>query len=137
MSEVPTRLDWVAARAECSLPAIFLALAEVVQSDVESISRRVPTSTARFVFSRPTDLKLLVAKTWDAGGVPDGDGIVFELVPDRVIRVRTSRGSQDLFACQPALQPDGACKLTVDGERGAPLELWEVSRRALERLFFG
>lgn len=135
MTEIPKTLDWVKARFDCSLPSVFLALEEAAKSDVASITPRVTAAT--FSVERVTDQKFMVSKAWTAGGIQQGDAIVFELLPSRGIQVTRSHAQRPLFFAKPALQPDGACKLEIDGDtNAAPLELWQVSRRALEDLFF-
>lgn len=132
---VPTHLDWVKARLDCSLPSIFLTLAEVVKSDVASATARIPGAT--FTVEHATEHKLIVNKAWTAAGYPQGDAVTFELQPTRGIRVTRAHADRPLFFAKPALQPDGVCKLEIEGDVPAtPLALWQVSRRALERLFF-
>jgi hypothetical protein len=125
--------DWVKARAECSLPHLFGVLGEVVDSDVKAIQKIKPDM--KFTFSKPTATKVIVGKTWDAGGFSSAESIVFELV-DAGIAVKQGPTEKRLLIARPTLDLDGECRLAIDGERDG-LELWQVSRRALEALFFG
>jgi len=125
--------NWVGARKACSLPVMFLTLKELVQRDIGEIQGY---ARERFEMkSHPNGF--IVTKSWDAGGVQSGEATVFELLPNGAgIRVKDSGTERELFIATPELDRNGVCRLRVAGERDA-LELWQVSRKALETFFFG
>jgi hypothetical protein len=71
-----------------------------------------------------------------AGEFVFGQAVFFELAIDRieVIRLMPEGQSKAAFFARAHLRPSGECQLEVGSER---LELWQVSRMALEPLFFG
>lgn len=139
MDEIPKVFDWVKARSECSLRHVFLQLAEVVDSDVKSIvrqsSREQGISRAKFTLDRVSEDKFIVVKTWNDFGAEQGESVVFELIKQG-IAAKLGRAGKQLFVARPALTKTGDCKLRIEGEP-EPLELWQVSQKALEDLFFG
>jgi len=132
--EIPKNFNWVKARSECSLLALFTHLAEVVASDIEAV-KSLPNSDETFTINRP-DNKIVVVKTWDVR-VPQARSVVFELTTMGISAssVEMRGQSQQLFLAKPSFLASGECKLQIDGE-SEPLELWQVSRKALEGLFF-
>jgi len=120
---ISSDFNWVKARSKCSVASVFALLAEVVDSDVKA-ANELP-GNARFRFNK-YDRKLIVLPVTEFP-VP----IVFELA-GAVINI--SKEETALFTARPSLMTDGKCRLEVDGET---LELWQVSRKALEALFFG
>lgn len=51
-----------------------------------------------------------------------------------VVSARSPRNQEDRFTAKPHLSMAGECMFEVDG---TPLRPWQVSRLALESLFFG
>lgn len=140
MDEVPKTLDWVNVHFECSLHAVFVHLREVVDSDVKSLIRnnsRTPhIQSAKFDLNGVSDDKFIVIKTSEPGsGVSHGLSVVFELT-NQGIAVKAGPSGKRLFIAKPTITKSGECKLQVVGE-GEPLELWQVSQKALTDLFFG
>ncbi|MGH9344855.1 MAG: hypothetical protein ACRD3Y_02300 [Bryobacteraceae bacterium] len=133
--ETPESLDWVTARSKCSLAAVFETLMEVLDSDVKS-RNALGAQGVRFLLTRPVGQKLIVVRERDFGGIPETDTVVFELTKAHVAATaRNARGDgKPLFQAKPALNREGDCLLEVNGEE---LRLWQVSRLALEGLFFG
>ena len=131
MEPVPKSFDWVRARAECSLERLFRLLAETVDSDVRAVSaiKRPDQSVFEVI---PALHKVIVSRTKDTGGIPSVETVVFELVSNG-IHVRRGKDTS-VFTATPVLDARGDCRLEVSGES---LELWQVSRKALEGLFFG
>ena len=133
MEEIPKTLDWVRVRAECSLHQMFIALREVIDSDVKSIQAR--DQRVQYKLMQPADGKLVVSRTRNDGGIISGESVVFELIGDQAVRVKEGRTEQVLFSVKPTVTSTGECKFHVDGE-SLPLYAWQVSRKALESLFF-
>lgn len=133
--EVPKTLDWVAERAKCSLAALFLALAELIDSDVKSVNS-LGRADARFSFEQPARGKLVVLRERNLGGLHDVDSVVLELTRSAItVTAKDSRGGGNaLFSAVPSFNQQGECLLRVGHD---DLRLWQVSRRALEDLFFG
>ena len=60
--------------------------------------------------------------------------MVFELAPDGTKQINIRNGPTDIFIAVPEVLPDGECWLRVGDEA---LRFWQVSKKALEGLFFG
>ena len=135
---IPKTCNWVEARAKCSIDQIFIALREVVDSDVKTMQSIASTTRAAVddvSMSLATDTKFIVTGRRDPGGVFDGNSVVFERAIGRIV-VKDGRSQGTMFDVQPALCIDGECRLELVGGNGDALELWQVSRKALENLFF-
>lgn len=134
MESVPKNLDWVTERSNCSISHLYLLLYDVIASDVKAIQAR-SERRAEFALSRLDDAKFIVTKSSDWGvGLRAVAGVVFELTPATIdVRASTQDGPKAMFSTTPSFDAVGTCRLEVDGQ---PLELWQVSRKALEDLFF-
>jgi hypothetical protein len=134
MEKPPSYFDWVSARTACSLPAMFLALKDLVDRDVRAMEGK---RDVLFELKPGRDDSFLVVKTWNAGGIQCAEGVTFQLIPhEGRISVKDSRGGEEAFTMVPQLETDGSCRFRIKGEEQS-LELWQVSRRALEKFFFG
>jgi hypothetical protein len=131
--DIPKSFNWVKARSECSLREVFLCLAEVIESDVKAFNE-LPNVDAKISVNRATDEKIVVVKTWKHGGV--ARNIVFDLTDKGIAAKSGGANEKRLFLARPSLLQSGECKLEVEGI-SEPLELWQVSRKGLEELFFG
>src|SRR5262245_26445116 len=130
METVPKTLNWVKARAECSMAHLFMLLCETVDSDVKVAQSY--DSLGQLFTNRPNESKLIVGKK-SRDGMPLG-GVVFEMTRTTITAWKsTNQGPQELFTAAPSFDAAGACRLRIGNET---LELWQVSRRALEELFF-
>lgn len=69
-------------------------------------------------------------------GFQEGEAVIFERVADGII-VKQARTGREMFMAKPALNAAGECKLMIEGESDQSLELWQVSRKAIETLVFG
>jgi hypothetical protein len=133
VEDIPKTFDWVKARSECSLRHVFLMLAEVIDSDVKAAQSHIPG--AKFKINKTSDDKFIVVKSWDASGVDQAESVAFEATKQG-IAVKDVRTGKRLFLAKPELTANGDCKLRSDDNPDA-LEMWQVSRKALEDLFFG
>lgn len=74
----------------------------------------------------------------DLAGPIESTGVKFELRANEIavsnIKTGMMHGATPAFSAVPRLNEDGECRLEVQGER---LQFWQVSRKALEDLFFG
>ena len=124
--------NWVAARQSCSLAQVFQTLKEVLDSDVKA-AQGLGILGAEFKINTDATNKIIVGRSQNCGVAVTGNAVVFELTPTE-IRVKDSRTEQHLFSARPSLVIVGECLLEIDGQ---PYQLWQVSRKALEDLFFG
>jgi hypothetical protein len=132
MENVPKTLDWVKARAECSLEHLFMLLREVVDSDVKAMQARKADHRRDFSLGDPNQSKFVVSKA--AEGEQPFRGVIFERASQGIrVMSATRTGFEEMFVAKPSLDVAGSCRLEVGGQ---PLELWQVSRKALEDLFF-
>ena len=129
MNDVPKTFDWVRARAECSLQHVFLILREVIDADVKSM--QALSKGPAFKLDTPTDTKLVVVKEYQSG---EAQSVVLERMSNR-IEVRAGYQQMPMFTAVPSLDASGSCRLHIKGDT-EPSELWQVSRKALEDLFF-
>ena len=132
--EVPKNFDWVTERHKCSLVTIFTHLSEVVDSDVKSAIAKLEDGD-NISMNRPSEGKIVVVKSLGPRGSSQGDNVVFERAANCIIVKKGGTNGKQLFTAKPFLLQNGMCKLEVQGET-EPLELWQVSRKALEDLFF-
>jgi hypothetical protein len=123
--EIPEHLDWIAARAKCSIEQVFESLRGQVKKDVEARNLLPDHSRFNVHFSGDT----FTVMRGDGGGLKS---VVFAL-PGKYIEIQNG-DRQVLFTASLTLNDAGECKLKVDERE---LELWQVRRRALEELFFG
>jgi hypothetical protein len=88
-----------------------------------------------FHISSEASGKVIVTRDRDLGGVNDIKSVVLELAGHTITataKTGTGDGKQ-LFQADPNLNDEGECLLLVNG---LSLRLWQVSRHALEDLFF-
>jgi hypothetical protein len=126
--DVPETQDWVSCRAKCSLPSMFALLSEVIDSDVKAANAN---KLGDFRVSTPTDFKRVVIREGESPR-----GVVFELTRTEITVRDTSPSGpakHPTFFAAATLGVDGKCRLSIDG---ASMELWQISKRALEPLFF-
>lgn len=134
MKEVPKVFPWVEERAKCSIVGVFIALAVRVKSDVESMTGLHLQPKHLFAFTAPSEKTFLVEKQIKVGGMVAPGGVVVFEHDETKITVSDGLKYNVLFEATPAIGEDGPCRLDVNG---VVLELWQVSRKALEPLFFG
>lgn len=120
----PEMLDWVRARAECSIDMVFARLQLGLTSDIATINELNKGRDCLFSLYKEKN-GFLVTK---AGNFPVRK-VLFSLEAG-AIKVETERGS---FLALPGLNMPGRCLLVIDGKE---LELWQFRRKALEELFF-
>ena len=127
----PSSFKWVEARSNCTTGLHFNFLAEQVESDVEDMNRLTKAGNTVWMFSRQNG-KIIVQRSVD--GFADCS-VVFTHSEANIAVKRSDRNGNAtaLFQAIPNLLGDRRCTLEIDT---APVEIWQVSRRALERLFF-
>ena len=105
----------------------------MVDSDVKTanaIGLRDPIK-----FNRISDNKFMVIRVREPGIAEYS--VVFEMTPSGITVKAGGHETRPSFKAKPVLLRLGECQLEIEGEESEPLELWQVSRRALENLFFG
>ena len=134
-------MDWVNGIASCRIERALEQLVEQVKKDVDRANELELTKNPGWAFE---------AKDVRYGGVQvvckyrgmDTEVAVFGMQhdPDVGIEILTrplhSRGNESpdrVVVSQEWNAKDGTCGLFVDGE---PVELWQISQRALARFFF-
>lgn len=127
--------NWVSETFKCSPEMVLGTLREVVDSDVKAVNG-LNRSDVSFTLNDDALNKIVVIRRRDMAGFIEGMGVVFELRARQIhVYSRTANGEKPLFVASPRVSPeDGECTLAIDG---TPMRLWQVSRKALEDLFFG
>jgi hypothetical protein len=125
---VPQELNWVDARAECSLAEMFKSLELGVHEDVERrVSLLKPEEQIMFhAVSRARRFSVVCESNEFEPRSVDFCSTDKELT--------VSSGGEIKFTATVSLTNSGRCKLKVNDTE---LEQWQVRRMALEDLFFG
>jgi hypothetical protein len=129
--KAPKTLDWVTLRGNCSVRHLFALLLETVDSDVTVMQERLRGTTRRVECDRTSQAKFVVS-CFEHVRTPIEANVVFEC-SYVAITVTANPGHRPLFVAKPSFTFAGDCALEIDGQ---PMELWQVSRKALEDLFF-
>lgn len=128
---VPSELDWVKARAECSLYRVFKELLEGVKKDVEKRNYyRQQGQPSKWTVGAITSNGFTVFRE-ETTFKPSGETIDFVLSEHGI---KVSNENETKFTATLSLNNQGRCVLKVGN---AELEQWQVRRMALESLFFG
>jgi hypothetical protein len=129
MNGIPRELDWVQARAACSLKKVFSELHDGVAEDV-----RVANSVCGFS-PRRTPFELVVDGRSEAFTVRRGESIrptvTFMLEADQIV-IASSKTNEE-FRFTVGLNDEGRCQLRLNSQE---FEQWQVRKMALEALFF-
>jgi hypothetical protein len=131
-SDVPMELNWVKARAECSLAQVFKALELAIKDDIEAVNSltRVDAGT-KFALVPYGGKRFSVV--CEVNHFPSGS-IDFSLSETEIL---VGCGADTIFRARLTLTDSGRCKLKLR-VNGTELELeqWQFRRKALEDLFF-
>lgn len=119
--------DWVTARFGCSPSNAFQSLAEMVKVQVSTANELLNPERGFLVHVHPKEI--IVVRSQPKERVAN---VIFELSRTD-ISVRSGDEQPSLRAI-PSLSAEGECMFEVDGQI---VKLWQVSRSALEPLFFG
>ena len=139
MSTAPKELNWVAGFANCSIQSLFQDLARLTENDVananEVARQQAPSLT---FFHRRNGPEIIVTRR--KVGSPDA-AVAFELSNQSInVKGKKPGVSDHLFALVPAFTEDGECLVRIvdigGDDDGRQLRLWQVTRKALEELFF-
>ena len=129
--------NWVKARADCNIDLTFEALFGLVQRDAKQANGIDTLTEGRFKYSVQKEYggavpMFSVARQMNGSPVAT---VRFEMLPLelRVSRTR-GRNRDDGFSVTPRWnESECKCDLFIGDE---PHELWQVSQKALEPLFF-
>lgn len=122
--------DWITARSNCTVGAVFKQLAEDVQSDLSDFAKVSPGAAQSCVFQRCTDDRFAVERR-------QNHMVVFEIADSKIRIARWPYLGDEilLMVLTVDLGDDGKCRL-ID-EEDNKWKPWQVRRRALEETFFG
>lgn len=123
--------NWVRARAECSLARCFERLHAGVKGDVEARNEIARALQEGIVFetARPSGARIMVTRSGNPIRRVD-----LVLTQDAILAEQRVQEQNDVtFRATPGLNNPCDCTLMIDGSE---LELWQVRRLALEKLFF-
>ena len=126
-SEIPKKLDWVTARAHCSISALFEQLVLEVEEDVNQRNKQ-RTEMSRYKFT--TNQSGNVFNVYSDSGGTERHFVYFKLETNK-ITVKDDNAL--LFEATVTLNDGGECKPKINGQER---ELWQMRRMALEKLFF-
>ena len=131
----PSKFDWVRARAQCSLRPVFENLAGTIQKDVESaikLSEEERNSKTMLHYARDRNTITVTSEPASTKDAAQPQGVVRFALSATEITVERQNAKQ--FSILASLNSNGDCKIVANGQE---VELWQVSRMALEGLFFG
>jgi hypothetical protein len=138
MMEIPETFDWVPARAKCSAAEMFALLVMRIESDVTVRQDQLKNTNYVFSVKKIAADSVVVARQYIERGVSfRGRNVMFKRTPmgmavDALV-VDQETSPRPMFTASVSLGPEGRCRYVVDGQ---PLELWQVSQKALDGLFF-
>ena len=126
-NQIPIDLDWVTARAQCSLYKMFTELRNGIKDDIEQRNAlRQEQERLCFEIGAQSANRFSVFRTSNKGTVP----VDFSFENDEII---VADAGKEMFRLKVTLNNEGRCKFVLGGEE---FEQWQVRRMALERLFF-
>src|SRR5687768_5027468 len=128
MEMAPETSDWVGARARCSTNHTFALLVETVDTDVKAMHG---IGNSLFELNRVAVSKIVVSRIATTGATIES--VVFERTQTGVTIKKSESSAQPFLVAKVAVGFDGRCRYEVGGQL---LELWQVSQKALEDLFF-
>lgn len=121
-------MNWVKARATCTLRTVFKTMHERVEADVAEFNEHGNGDVFKVVDEAPD--YFFVSLPGDHLRPPAA--VKFQRTA-QCIHVQSERTDVDFYVKLQWDDSTETCNLTVDGE---PLELWQISKKALSRLFF-
>ena len=119
-------MNWVKARAECTARSLFQALRERVEADVGEFNNHDIGRQCVFVDESPRYFLVSLRSP--------GQGVVKFRANGHCISVECADETRDFYVKIEWADDTDTCRLVVDG---LPLELWQVTKRALSPLMFG
>jgi hypothetical protein len=131
---IPINLDWVKARAECSIHLVFKELELGVREDVEKAQSLVrPHETIRFSVAKGNSSRFAAMRV-DDPIASISQSVYFVCKGNEIHVYEESKAGEELrMTATLTLTNEGHCKLKVGNEE---LYQWQFRMMALEGLFF-
>ena len=144
------RPEWIAKRAACQIDTVFEALLDVVQQDVAAMNE-LPAEQRRrpfkYKYDRRYNEQAIVFRTDEFGAILPtnfGSNVAMAVIFEKFgggdliqIRQNLAQGTMKQDVTLDWNEKELSCGLIWDEDKTHPLEVWQVSRKALEPLFFG
>ncbi len=127
LDSVPYDYDWVTTRSRCNPKDLFDKLRKAIQENVYIASS---VSKCQSTLNKLDD-NIFTVVTKGSDGYLKGF-ITFELNGSDIIATK-GNSHEIILTAQVHLQSNGDCMFEVDGK---PLQLWQLSRKVLEDVFF-
>ena len=131
MSNIPKQFDWVSARKNCNTREMFKRLFKVVRADCNIAQQ---TTKRNLKFSECSEEEFSVVDH-HASGMGINNGVAFILDRSKVQICDPSPPNKVRFTLRAYLLDGGDCTFIID-DKTNPLHPWQVSRLALEDVFF-
>lgn len=126
-------LNWVEARQQCSLRTMFERLKARVESDVDGRMAQDDQFRSRFKFEmNVSNGRFVVIRSEPQNpDMAEYRTVAFKLSNDDIVVL--DKNDQELMRAAISLNDEGRCMFVIGTSE---LESWQMSRRALESLFF-
>ena len=138
--DLPSRsgpFNWVKARADCNLDLSFQALRSVVERDVREARNTAALTQCgtQFEFQAEAQgiLPMFTVRRI-VGNRTQGQAIFTQEAHAITVDFGSGSSESSFEVTAEWDEKECACRLSVDND---PCEIWQISRRALEWLFFG
>ena len=137
--KVPETFEWVPARAKCSAEQMFTLLGARIESDAVAMKEQLKNTNYQVGFKKVAADSFVVSKQYlESGFSFKGRNVLVKRTATGIavdaLDIQKESSPRPLFEASVSLGLDGICRYEFDGQ---PLELWQVSKKALEDLFFG
>jgi len=130
--KAPKTMDWVKAKSECSIDALFIALQAVLTADAKAADSRSGQDIEFRVGSPAHDVFMVERRVFTS--FIQVSVIGFERTKEGIaVSAQDSQKKTAMFVAKPYVDVEGECKFEVDG---TPMEAWQVSKKALEAFLF-
>jgi len=124
--DVPEELNWVKARAACSVEKVFASLHDGVEEDLKEANSLRPDGLDRFRIIRAEDGRSFTVRRGESI-----NKFVSVVLENGCIAIVKARGQEAKFTV--GLNNEGRCQLRSEKEG---FEQWQVRKMALEDLLF-
>jgi hypothetical protein len=133
MSTSP-HFDWVRARSNCSVTALFDALNVATKQDVESVTQLLQEARNSRVYIQHLQDRRVITVLRQCSDVvdPDQSQVTVRFVLSSH-EIAVERQGTKMFSVIPSLNANRECKAMVNNQE---YEVWQVCRMALDELFF-
>ena len=132
MTDIPKQFDWVSARKNCNTREMFKRLLKVVRADYNIAKEQEPHRN--LTFAECSEEEFAVDER-HASGIGIRKGVTFKLEGSKIQVCNSAPPHKVLFTLHAYLFDGGDCTFVIDDKMN-PLHPWQVSRLALEDVFF-